>query len=283
MSVWKIYKSLDAEQKRIIDEKTVDLNRPPEEILKMLKPIAACDMLGDKVRSKFGCSLALAIVLTIGFVIAWLASGQIVFVVPAVIALGAAIWCGKVWSFTKQIDLSNNLRQFMLPVMAVFREDFAQGQPVHVKLDLRPPTADPKKTGESAPYKHGVYYKVIDTTYVDSWMSAEGTLSDGSKLSWSITDYIRERKKTKRNPRGKIKSKTKYSKKSYIDVELGLKKKLYEVAPPPGAEIDEGAKRHSVRVARTVRSDSIDPIDPRALIDLVAEIYRNARPAKKEA
>jgi len=283
MSVWKVYKSLDAEQKRILDEKVIDLNRPPEEILRMLKPLAACDALGDKVRTRFGCSGAFAVVATIGFFIAWAATRIVWMVVPAVLALLAAIFLLRMWSWTKKIDLSNNFRQFVLPVLTMFREDFAAGQPVHVKLDLRPPTSPPKKTGESEPYKHGVYYKVIDTTYVDSWMSAEGTLSDGSKLSWSITDSIRERKKTKRNPRGKIKSKTKYSKKSYIEVDLGLRKKLYEVAPPPGAEIDAGAKRNAVRVARQVRTASIDPINPRELIDLVAGIYRNARPVKKEA
>ena len=283
MSVWKIYKSLDAEQKRILSEKVIDLNRPPDEILRTLKPLAACDALGDKARSRLGCSGAIAIVIMVVFFIAWAATTNMLMAIPAAIALVAAIFLLWLWSWTKKIDLSNNFRQFVLPVLTMFREDFAAGQPVHVKLDLRPPTSPPKKTGESEPYKHGVYYKVVDSTYVDSWMSAEGALSDGSKLSWSITDYIRERKKTKRNPRGKIKSKTKYSKKSYIEVDLGLRKKLYEVAPPPGAEIDSGAKRNSVRVARTVRSASIDPLDPRALIDLVADIYRNARPVKKEA
>lgn len=283
MSVWKIYKSLDAEQKRILSEKVIDLNRPPEEILRTLKPLAGCDTLADKARGRLGCGGAIAIVATIGFFIAW-ASTQIVwFVVPVVLALAAAIFLLWMWAWTKKIDLSNNFRQFVLPVLTMFREDFAAGQPVHVKLDLRPPTSPPKKTGESAPYKHGVYYKIIDTTYADSWMSAKAMLSDGSKLEWSITDSIRERKKTKKNPRGKIKTKTKYTKKSKIEVELGLRNKLYEVAPLPGAEIEAGAKRNSVSVSRKVRTDSLDPINPRELIDLVAGIYRNARPANKEA
>jgi uncharacterized membrane protein YkoI len=115
-------------------------------------------------------------------------------------------------------------------------------------------------------------------------MKAEAVLVDGSKLWWSVSDTIRERKKTKRNPRGKYKTKTKYSKKTEVDVELGLRRKLYELdAATADGEVTSDQKRSTVRVSRKLKTDSLDPVDPRSLIDLIADVYRSARAVKKEA
>lgn len=285
MSVLSVYRSLTAEQKQLLGTKSADLNRPVDELLALLKPLAACDRMADKVRTKLGCTFGIGIVLTIALGIFFLNTGwglvaTVVFVAVVALMIGA----GFFWSWTKRIDLSNNFRDFALPVLTVFREDFDASRPLQLHLDLSPPTSAKKKQSEGAPYAAGAYYKVIDTMYLDPWMSAEGTLTDGSKLSWSITETIRERKKTKRTPRGKIKTKTKYSKKTHLEVSLGLRKKAYDVVSEvPGAETTSDAKRNTTKVERQVKTGSLDPIAPNALIDLIADIYRSARPAKKEA
>jgi hypothetical protein len=284
MNVLKVYRSLDAEQKRILAEKQVDLHRPMSELLALLKPIAFCDRVADKARTPLGCTIALVIIATIVLTIV-LANVGPPWSPMLMLLLGAAVFGATLWLFlwTRKIDVSNNMREFVLPALAVLKEDFDPKQPVHVHLDLRSPTTTEKRKSESEPYKHGVYYKIIDSIYVDPWMTFDGVLSDGTKLSWSITDTIRERKKTKRNPRGKIKTKTKYKKQTEIEVEVGMKKKTYAVGTVADAEVEAGDKRDVVRVTQRHRTASIDPISPRALIDAVAGVYRNARPATKEA
>jgi hypothetical protein len=192
------------------------------------------------------------------------------------------IGAGILWGWTRGIDVSNNFRQFALPVLTVLREDFDPQSPVHISVDLSEATSAAKKTGEGAPYKSGAYYKIVDSTYVDPWMSLHGVLVDGTKLKWSVTDKIRERKKTKRNPRGKIKTKTKYKKKSDIEVSMGLRKKTYAMTATEG-QTSGDEKRHSVKLEREVVTASLDPIDPRALLDLVADVFRSAAPAKEGA
>lgn len=283
MNVLKVYRSLDAEQKRILANKQVDLNRPVADLLALLKPIASCDRVADKARTPLGCTIALSIVVTIVLIIVAANIDSGVLFIGGLLA-GGAVAIGSLFLFlwTRKIDVSNNMREFVLPALAVLKEDFDPKTPVHVRLDLRSPTSTEKRKSESEPYKHGVYYKVIDSIYVDPWMTFDGVLSDGTKLSWSITDTIRERKKTKKNPRGKIKTKTKYRKQTEVEVEVGMKKKVYALGRVEG-EIEAGDKRDIVRMTHRVRSDSIDPISPRALIDAVAGVYRNARPATKEA
>ena len=281
MDAWKTYRSLSPEQKQILSSKQIEINRPMDEILELLKPIAACDAMANKAQTKFGCTFGFSIVLTIALVIVFSNIGwsPLTFVaIGAVIAV--AIGVGWIYIWLRGIDVSNNLRSFVVPVFALFREDVDPKQPVHLRLDISSPTAAQKKTGESAPYKQGSYYKIIDSTYVDPWMSADAVLVDGTKLSWRVTDRIRERKKTKRNPRGKIKSKTKYTKKTEVEVALALRTKTFTLAD---GKVSGDGKRSKVEIERKVRSQSLEPIDPRALIDAITEVYRNARSVKKGA
>ena len=285
MSVFKVWRSLDPEQKRILLEKQLTVNRPVDEVLTFLRPLAACDALADKTRTRLGCSFAVSIVATIAglVILANLGLGRVISGIVLLVLIAVVVAFGYFWLWTRKIDVSNNCRQFLVPVLSVFREDIDPAKPIHLRVDLSSPTDKSKKQSESAPYASGVYHKVIDSMYLDPWMSAEAMLVDGTKLSWQITDSILERKKTKRNARGKYKTKTKYKKKTDLEVTVGLRAKSYEVGNIEGAEVETRGKRNVVEMERTIRTSSLDPIDPRALIDLVAEVYRRATPAQKEA
>lgn len=283
MSVIQVWRSLNAEQKQILVDKRIDASRPVDELLTLMKPLAACDTLADKARTKFGCSFALAIVVTIFGGIFLLNVGGIVGGIVGLLLVAVTITLGYFYFWMKKIDISNNFRQFVLPVLSVFREDIDASKPVTIKLDLSSPTHKSKQQSESAPYSKGVYHKVIDCIYRDPWMTAEAVLVDGTKLSWSVTDVIRERKKTKRNPRGKYKTKTKYSKKTNLEVTVGLRKKMYDVTAPMESELSADEKRSNVTLERQIQSASLDPIAPRSLVDLIAAVYRNASLTKKEA
>lgn len=279
MDAWKTYRSLSPEQKQILAKKQLEVDKPVDELLALLKPLAACDKMANKAQTRFGCTFGLLIVLTFAAVIVasnfgWGARSLILLA----LFLGATIAAGWFWIWLRSIDVSNNLRQFVVPVLALFREDIDPKTPVHLRLDLSQPTASPKKTSEGAPYKRGAYHKIVDTLYVDPWMSAEAVLVDGTRLRWSVTDRIRERKKTKRNARGKYKSKTKYRKVSDLEVQLAMRTKTYTVA---NAAITNDGKRSKLAVQRSVRTNSLDPVDPRALIDAITGVYRSLKPAKE--
>ena len=284
MGLLQTWRSLDPEQKEILRSKQVKLNRPVDEVLKLLRPLAACDALADQARTRLGCSLAVSIVLAIVGGIFFLSTSNdfpksiTIPIIAAILLIAIAL--GYFWNWTRRIDVSNNCRQFVVPILTVFREDFDATQPMQLRLDLSPPMDPSKKRSQSDPEAQGAYYKVIESVYVDPWMSAEAMLVDGTKLSWEITDTIRSRRKTKRTARGKIKTKTKNKKKTDLDVTLSLRAKEYEIA---GDDVEKRGKRNVVQVQHTIHSESLDPIDPRVMIDMVAEVYRRATPAQKEA
>jgi hypothetical protein len=282
MNVLQTYRSLSAEQKQILKAKQVDESRPVDEWLTLFKPLAASDAAMDKARKPLGCTFALSIVLGVIslFVFGnngWGPAGYVAIGVIVAVLIGSS----SLYFWTRGADLSNNMREFIVPVLTVFREDIDPARPVHLKLDLRSPTCKAKKTAVSAPYKKGAYHKIVDTTYTDEWMTARAFLVDGTRLSWQVTDTIRERQKTKRNARGKYKSKTKYSKKSELEVELALRKKTYDIGNVRAAEVTQDEKKNTVRVETKVRSATLDAVAPRALIDLVVSVYAKAKPAKE--
>ena len=229
MNVLEAYRSLNEEQKRALRDKKLQLNRPIGEVLELLKPLAACDTMADKVRTKLGCSFGVGIVLTIAAIIYAFNAWTLPVILLVAVVLVLTVVFGWFWTWTRKIDVSNNFRGFMLPVLAVLQEDIDPAHPVRLDLDLSSPTDESKKRATSPEYKRGSYYKIIDTTYVDDWMTFDARLVDGTKLSWNVSDKIRERKKTKKNPRGKIKTKTKYAKKTDLQVSMGLLKKEYAI------------------------------------------------------
>jgi hypothetical protein len=254
-------------------------------VLTLLRPLAACDKMADNTRKKMGCTFALGVVLSIVLAIVLGNVGWSAGTLLVLIAFVAAVaFAGVLYFFTRGIDLSNNFREFALPVLTVFREDFDAAKPFHLQLHLDSPMAKSKKTSESAPYKKGPYHKIIDTMYVDRWMTASAVLVDGTKLSWNVTDNILERKKTKRNARGKYKTKTKYKKKTEMEVEMALRKKTHAfTGEVEGHVASDDEKRNKVHVEREQKSESLDPLTPRALVDVVAEVYRKTRRPLKEA
>jgi hypothetical protein len=278
MNAWQMYRSLTPEQQAILKSKQVDLNRPVEELMTLLKPLALYDRAADKLRTRLGCSSAVLFVLSFVslFFLAALPFGWVFVVLLLVAAIVAVV----AWSKMRGVDLSNNLRGVTLPMLGVLKEDFDPKESLHLQLDLRPPTDNAKKQRTEPEYKRGAYYKIIDSYFADPWMKGDGVLQDGSRLRWSIVDMIRESKKTKRTARGKIKTKTKYTKKSQIEIEVGLRKKTYDLAVPASWS-DE--KKNVVWVTRRLRSDTLDPIAPREVIDAIASVFRNARPAQKGA
>lgn len=282
MGVIGAYRSLNAEQKQIIKQKTVSMNRPVDEILAVLRPIASCDALVSKA-GKFGCTGGLMIPL---IVVALILNGNQVFptavgITIVVLLIGVMIASFVLYGWARSIDVNDGLSKFALPMLALFREDFEREKPVSIKLDLRAPTDKAKCQTVGKEYKKGAYHKIIDSIYKDEWFSGEAPLADGSRLRWDVTDTILERKKTKRNARGKYKSKTKYKKRTMIDVSVTLKKKRYALdGTAEDQKVQEADNAHTVRMRRRLQSTSLDPVALDPFVDAVAGIYRNARPVK---
>jgi hypothetical protein len=206
--------------------------------------------------------------------------------------IGLVVWlasaaCLFFYLRMRRIDLSDNLWSVAVPFLAVLREEMAPGATVDLKLDLTRPTEARKQTHTSEPYTQGSYTRIVDTVFHDPWFAGHAELADRSRLSWKIDDRVVVSKRRKRSSRGKTKFRTKHRKRSRLEVEIGLPGKEYDVSTQvptllgTNVQVESGQKRTSFRLVRVVKQPSLDPLDVRALLDLVAEAYKRAAPVAK--
>ena len=277
MNAWQAYRSLNAEQRQILKAGVIDTKKSPDDLIKLLTPIASYDQALGGWRATFG---GLAVLALVGVVATLIFSG------PAPLRLGLAgltMGFAFLWWWTKGLDVSDNLRDAALPVLKLLKEDFARRRQVHARLDLRLPTHKSKSQGKSAPFAHGNYHHVVEEIFLDPWMSVEATLNDGAHLAFRVVDSTRVRSRRKRSISGKTKFNSQKSKKTSIEVQLAVRRKAFDIVPGAGAEIKSNEKRHVVSLHRKIQGEALDPVSPTAIIDLVADAYRNVRPAGAEA
>lgn len=278
MGVWQLYRSLNAEQKQIIRAKRIDVNRPVDEVIALLQPVAACDAAEAGV-AKWGCLSIVAIIA--GFVLLLVDAIPLTVRLLAWAALLAVGIVGIVfWIWASRVDVSDYLRGFVLPLLRLVCEDIDRTQPLHLVMDLREPTDKVKQQSVGQPYKKGAYYKIVDTTYLDPWLNADAVFADGSRVHWQITDHVVKHSKSKKTARGKYKTKTKYSRKSSVDLEMTLRKKAYAVDDVSDGKLRQGERATTVKVSHKLKSKDLKPLPVRTMIDAMAGIYSSAEPVK---
>jgi hypothetical protein len=277
----------------MVRQKLLSGSRSPDEWIELLGPLADYDH--DLLARRKRAGKRLGWVIGLGVALAFVA----VFVQPiaaAVVALAtivAALVIYPAYSSAKRMDLADAPLGFALPLIPILREDADPGKPLDLRLDLRGGLVPAKRTSESKPYKKGPYHKVVDTLYEDPWLVGHAEFADGATLDWTVTDLIRSSKKTKRNPRGKIKTKTKRKKRTNFDVTMAFPAKNYAPAQtPPGTPpagglrkdaLKPGDRRTTVRVSRVVKSNDVDaPPEVSDLLDLVAHAYTRVTPTRRK-
>ncbi|HKO02068.1 MAG TPA: hypothetical protein VJ032_10265 [Thermoanaerobaculia bacterium] len=274
MSASSLLKSLSDEQKAILAAKKVTLNRPADELLTLLKPIAAFDTAAAPARKKAGCwAGALFPIGIIGIFIALGQDGAVRLIMLGVAAalIVVAIVMTKTYRTLKAADVSDNLAAVVIPLLTILREDVPAAEPVSVDIDLTAAESREKRTNVIEPKSKG-YPKITTSFYSDPWFEGSTVFADGTHVAWEVIDRLRVTKKTKKNPRGKIKTKSKSKLRSDVRVKLGFPTKRF--APTRG-EVAADAKRYDVKLAKRSQASAESPQAFRMLIDVIADGYRS--------
>jgi hypothetical protein len=275
LDAYRNYRSLTNEQRALLVDKATSGSRTPAEWLAFLGGVAAYDSSADRLRTAAGWTIAACLVLAIVSLAAASAIGALV-----VLAVGI----GSVILFVrlKRNDVPNNMRECVLPLVALLREEMEPGAALRLRLDLTGGMRKEKQTGaESLP--PGNFIRAEETSYTDPWFEGDGTFADGSNVGWSVVDMIRRRDVTKRGRSGKIKSKTKFKVRRMLDVRVAMRQDAYALADTHAAggrghdrvAVKEGQKRNVVKFRRIMNDVRPDPpLDPKHIFDLLAEAYK---------
>ncbi|GIF15772.1 hypothetical protein [Actinoplanes teichomyceticus] len=168
----------------------------------------------------------------------------------------------------------------VVPLIVELCSDLGPDGTLSVTADLRGPDA-PGKT--SAPRDLPVrppLRSATETRTVDPWLRMRGELRDGSVLEILVVDRECRRRITKRNPRGKYKSKRKSKLSQTIRVRRRLPKNVAgrrPATPPPrwiGVVLRPGSRRSVLATAKLSRLPASGPEQVHRILTVAVEPFR---------
>ena len=264
---------LTAEQRAILRTKRFSGRHTAAELLEILKPLAKLDASRDKHRRRLGCSFSALIVVLL-----------LVWLVPrwqpaAPYLAGVVLVLGVLYVRSRMQDLSNNLRDFIVPLIALLREDVRETEPFDITLDLSPPLSRSKKGATTKTSQKNRNRKARRTRFTNEFFRGAVRLADSTLLRWTLTDNVNRIKISQTGNRS-TKYKTKIKKKTVLKLVMSVSTKRYEVL---GEQWSAGARRRQLKVKRIYWNTSVDAISPSVFLHVVGGLYRQLEPVRKQS
>lgn len=169
-----------------------------------------------------------------------------------VLLLVAMFVCHRMASRYRMLDLENRRYELVALTLQTLRKDIAPDEPVTLEMDFHPTNDKRHLTdkGEVGQWK--------TESFVQRWLSLQVRLMDGTQLRLGMEERLQERKRTRRNPRGKLKVKRKEKGFSLIQVQLRVKPERHPQLARLGPEA-----RKAVRLPKGVSLARLEVVDGR--------------------
>lgn len=147
-------------------------------------------------------------------------------------AIANMIWSIQLWRKSKKLALPETALAMVHQLARLLRQDLDPKAKITANIDLSGLTDQKKKSINPKQW-----------TYFDPWCSIRFKLRDGYVAIVRQTDSFTETKRTKRNARGKTKSKTKWKKQCRVTARIIPPAPVVWGAPP---QVDRVWERHKV-------------------------------------
>jgi hypothetical protein len=161
----------------------------------------------------------------------------------------------------RKMDVPNRIRVSVLPMLIILREDADLNATLHLRADLRGATVADKQVGQEEVLIDTSVRRVAQTRFCDAWLRGSVRLCDGSQLKWEVSDLVKQRR-IRKSSVGRTKFKTKYKRKTRIDVTLIARRDRYQVDAPStgdGPKLKKQDERKSVLRYRRAFASKASP------------------------
>ena len=168
------------------------------------------------------------------------------------------------------------LHSSVIPFLKLLSDDIDRAKPVLMMIDLSGYKKD-HKLQQHHTQELSKTRKIKESTYVDPWFTGSAHLLDGTLLRWNVTAQTRERLTTKRNPRGKIKTKTKKKVKHLIKTQLqlrGVYQPRQQALHPPAATVRYDPHKQKLMAQQTLVSQDPHKRVVLELLQTIGDMYR---------
>ncbi|KJR40437.1 hypothetical protein MCHI_003659 [Candidatus Magnetoovum chiemensis] len=177
----------------------------------------------------------------------------------------------------RSLDLRNELREFIAPILQAIRDDIKKNTDISISLELCPIAKKINLTGRSDKYTDGRYYKCYDYYYERDFLEFGCRLADGNRLLLKGHEFLIKSVKTKKTSRGKIKTKHKYRKTTDFKIALQIDNANYSVKdtsnvnPAVTVKQEENAPVLCLKYKQKRKEDFVP--DPALLLNRLALMY----------
>lgn len=281
------YFALDPAQKEFIRTGKRTFNMRPSDMLRFFKPLACFDDNLDAARWQLLKFFIFGLIFS--FVGLIMLSNDVFTSRHSVNAywlfVFATFGCILMRWFLGTLDVHNNLRNFVVPVINALNQDMTADQVMLLKLDLSGKLVKSKLISHEKKNPGWFQYpKVTTWIYKDPWFICRSQLLDGSNLEIIIEDTIRQRRVTRPSSGGKIKSKTKTKIKHRIRATLALKNKTYSIEDQSSLEkgcdrlkVKDKPRRKAVTMIDTQITTDVDAsLEPMSCLSIIGKIFMGA-------
>ncbi len=270
----KLYGKLNAEQKKLVQEKKIETSMKAKKWLEFLRQIAFFDRLRDQAHRKLKTGaiiVGIIDLIMLGGVFSYSIVAAVLFVLLLIFFIFLIIRFKKI----KNIDISNNLRLFVVPLLVALKEEIDPNTKVFIKMDLTDALHSTKLKDTILPQGKR-YPKITTFMYNNPWFEVRAQLNDKTILQWDIEDIIRHRKIRKISASGKLKFKEKFKVKHIISMKLLFSKDLYTIKSRENIEYADQGEYHMIKLKNKAYGYSKNSImELNAFLGTVAMAYRN--------
>lgn len=144
---------------------------------------------------------------------------------------------GGIWLFYiirvkrfKKIDIDNKCKSFVIPFIAIIKEDCGPKQKIALNVNFSP-VENPGFLISDEKLPNKGYPKVRILVFQKQWFSGSYQMLDNSTVNFSFERVLRVKKVTKKNPRGKIKFKKKSQERLLVNCIIKIDKTKYAIKP----------------------------------------------------
>jgi len=269
----KLSPAMGNEISRFIAEKRMEGKYNLKQLIKLISRLEKYDLKIEKRMKIF-------LILSIVFFILSLVT-LFIFPFAIIVTIILAIIFLILRLINKGKDLSNDFRLLLFPFLKELNEDIDLSAKIAIKMPLSK-FEDKSNFLETTPvYKKGVYHKCIDFIYEREELSLNIPMRDGNAIDLNVQKLMIKTQKTKRNPRGKSKTKIKYKEIYTFIPQIFINKKRFA----PNSNNVSGKIKVGNKVIKdkiVIKTKNKRPVDIALLIEKILVMYQNLTLAEQK-
>jgi hypothetical protein len=189
-------------------------------------------------------------------------------------------------SYSKK-DLPNDFREYLIPLLKLLSGDIADKSKIALNMDVALLKDKKYSQGAKALPPRAPYNKITLERFERPLMTMAIHLHDGNRLLMERFESMTVVTKSKKNPRGKTKTKEKIKKRVFTRMKLAVNAKAYavrkKITNPAGAQViaKAGAKRVTIDMKLAEKGGPDIGMKPDSSITQIAFLYSCIAPVKR--